>query len=482
MGLKYRLTTGENDLAELQFLGAAQQVTGSCYLLETESLGRTLLDCGMHQGGDAVDRLQEESFPFDPTSIDNLILSHAHLDHSGLIPLLVSRGFSGTIYCTPGTLKLLPIMFNDAAGLYERDLKHENRRRQRKGLKPLKPIYTKKDVETAIELCRPVPYGRDWPVGKTGKASLRFLDAGHILGAAITELTFPEDGRDKKLVFSGDLGKKVAVLMNEPATVKSADLLLMEGTYGNRNHRSLANTMQQFEEILRESWKRKGNILIPSFAVGRTQEVLFHLGQLHHAGKLDPWQVYLDSPMAIAVTDVYDECLHVLDRQDAAKIREMHKGSLKNFLPNLEYVDTPEESMALNDIKHGAIIIAGSGMCTGGRIRHHLKERVWNKNNTVMFVGFQAAGTLGRILVDGAKEIRLFGEEMIVKAKIETLNGFSAHADQAELVDWLLQVEGKPRVMLVHGELNALDTLSMKLWREHKRATEIPYIGQRIFF
>jgi metallo-beta-lactamase family protein len=186
--------------------------------------------------------------------------------------------------------------------------------------------------------------------------------------------------------------------------------------------------------------------------------------------------------MAIAVTDVYDECLHVLDRQDAAKIREMHKGSHKNCLPNLEYVDTPEESMALNDIKHGAIIIAGSGMCTGGRIRHHLKERVWNPKNTVMFVGFQAAGTLGRILVDGAKDIRLFGEEVIVKAKIETLNGFSAHADQGELVDWLLQVKGKPRVMLVHGELSALDILSMKLWREHRLATEIPYIGQRIFF
>jgi metallo-beta-lactamase family protein len=469
-------------VAELQFLGAAQQVTGSCYLLETEELGRILLDCGMHQGGDAVDRLQQESFAFDPASIDSLILSHAHLDHSGLIPLLASRGFTGTIFCTTGTLKLLPIMLNDAAGLYERDLKHENQRRQRQGKKALKPIYTKKDVESALAQCRPVPYGKDWPVGKTGKANLRFLDAGHILGAAIIELTFPEDGRDKKLVFSGDLGKKVSVLMNEPATVKDADLVLMEGTYGNRNHRSLANTVNQLEGILKDTWRQKGNILIPSFAVGRTQEILFHLGLLHQEGKLDPWRVYLDSPMAIAVTEVYDECLNLLAREDAAKIRAMHKGSLKNFLPALEYTNSPEDSMALNDVTHGAIIIAGSGMCTGGRIRHHLKQRVWNARNVVMFVGFQAIGTLGRILVDGAKEIRLFGEDVVVKAGIETLNGFSAHADQGELIDWLLKIQGKPRVMLVHGEINALDALSMKLWREHKQATEIPYIGQRIFF
>ena len=469
-------------MAELQFLGAAQQVTGSCYLLETEELGRTLLDCGMHQGGDAVDRMQEESFAFDPNSIDSLILSHAHLDHSGLIPLLVSRGFKGTIYCTTGTLKLLPVMFNDAAGLYERDLKYENKRRARQGKKPLKPNYTKKDVETALALCRPVPYGKDWPMGKAGKANLRFLDAGHILGSAITELSFPEDGKVRKLVFSGDLGKKVSVLMNEPATVADADLLLMEGTYGNRNHRSLPDTITQLEGILHDTWRRKGNILIPSFAVGRTQEMLFHLGLLHQEGKLDPWRVFLDSPMAIAVTDIYDECLNLLAREDAAKIREMHKGSLKNFLPELEYTDSPEASMALNDIKHGAIIIAGSGMCTGGRIRHHLKQRVWNHRNTVLFVGFQAVGTLGRILVDGAKVVRLFGEDVVVKAGIETLNGFSAHADQGELIHWLRQVQGKPRVMLVHGELSALDALSMKLWREHHLATEIPYIGQRIFF
>lgn len=469
-------------MASLRFLGAAQQVTGSCYLLETEELGRVLLDCGMHQGGDAVDRISGETFAFEPSTIDALILSHAHLDHSGLIPLLVHGGFSGRIYCTYGTQKLLPVMLNDAAGLYERDLKHENRRRQRAGKKSLKPVYSRKDVERALQLCYPLAYGKPAPVGKTGKASLVFRDAGHILGSAITELTFPENGGSKKLVFSGDLGKKVSVLMNEPKTVDSADLVLMEGTYGNRNHRNQQDTVSQLEQILHETWAHKGVVMIPAFAVGRTQEILFHLGLLHHEGRLDPWQVYLDSPMAIEVTGIYDECLSVLDRQDAARIREMHKGSLKHFLPDLQYLRSPEESMALNDVPSGAIIIAGSGMCTGGRIRHHLKQRIWNRRNTLIFVGFQAAGTLGRILVDGAKSIRLFGEDVVVKSRIETLNGFSAHADQQELIDWLLAIQGKPRVMLIHGELNALDALSLKLWKEQKRATEIPYIGQQVFF
>jgi metallo-beta-lactamase family protein len=469
-------------MASLRFLGAAQQVTGSCYLFETEELGRVLLDCGMHQGGDAVKRLRQESFAFEPASIDALFLSHAHLDHSGLIPLLVHGGFTGKIYCTHGSAKLLPVMLNDAAGLYERDLKFENRRRQRKGKEPLEPIYTKKDVETALGLCYPVSYGQAFPIGKAGKASLMFYDAGHILGSAITEISFNEEGRTKKLVFSGDLGKKVSVLMNEPSTVAEADVVLMEGTYGNRCHRNQQETVDQLEQVLKETWENKGVVMIPSFAVGRTQEILFHLGLLHYEGKLDPWKVYLDSPMAIAVTDIYDECLNVLDRKDAAKIKEMHKGSLKHFLPSLNYVHSPEESMALNDIPYGAIIIAGSGMCTGGRIRHHLKQRIWNEKNTLIFIGFQAGGTLGRILVDGAKNIRLFGEEVVVKSRIETLNGFSAHADQGELIQWLQAIQGKPRTMLVHGELKSLDALSMKLWQDHKLSTEVPYLGQQIYF
>ncbi len=469
-------------MASLRFLGAAQQVTGSCYLLETPYLGKVLLDCGMHQGGDDVHRLGKEAFAFDPTTIETLFLSHAHLDHSGLIRLLVHNGFEGDIYCTNGSSKLLPVMFNDAVGLYERDLKHENRRRQRKGKKLLEPIYTKQDVEKALSLIKPLRYGEKFPVGKTGKSSVCFTDAGHILGSAITSLTFEEDGEEKTLVFSGDLGKKVSVLMNEPALVNKADVILMEGTYGNRCHLSQKETIDELEQILKETWENKDIVLIPSFAVGRTQEIIFHLALLHYEGRLDPWQVYLDSPMAIKVTDIYDECLSVLDRKDAKKIREMHKGSLKGFLPRLKYVHSPEESMALNDIPDGAIIIAGSGMCTGGRIRHHLKQRIWDPKNLLLFVGFQAVGTLGRILVDGVKKIRLFGENVVVKSRIETLNGFSAHADQAELIEWLMAIPDNPRRMLVHGELSSLDALSMKLWKDHKITTEIPYPGQKMYF
>lgn len=331
-------------------------------------------------------------------------------------------------------------------------------------------------------MCERVPNGKEVTLGPDGAATLRFLDAGHILRSAITELVFSEDGKEEKFVFSGDLGKTESVLMKTPATVADADIVLMEGIYGNRCHRNLQNTIDQLEQILRDTWQGKGNILMPSFAVGRTQEILYHLGLMHHDGKLDPWQVYLDNPMAIAVTDIYDNCLNLLDREDADRIRALHQGSLKNFLPSLRFTNTPEESMALNNIKNGAIIIAGNGMCTGGRIRHHLKQRIWNKRHRVVFLGFQAGGTLGRILLDGAKRVRLFGEDIVVKAGIEILNGFSAHADQGELIDWVRAIGGKPRVMLVHGELSALDALSVKLWQEHKLATDIPYEGQRVFF
>ncbi|MDC0598951.1 MBL fold metallo-hydrolase [Gammaproteobacteria bacterium] len=467
-------------MAVLTFNGAAQQVTGSCYLLESKILGRILLECGMHQGGDAVDRIQKESFPFDPKTIDALILSHAHLDHSGLIPTLVNHGFNAPIYCTRGTEKLLPVMLYDAAGLYERDLNYENLRRQRRGDKPLKPMYSKNDVKKALKLCQPAKYGQSVQIN--GGGSLIFHDAGHILGSAIVELKIIEKETEKTLVFSGDLGKADSVLMNDPAKLDAADIVLMEGTYGNRNHRSMDDTTRQLEDILTETWKNKGNVMIPAFAVGRTQEVLFHLGCLHRDGKLDNWQVFLDSPMAIEVTNIYDECIQLLDPEDVAKLKENFQGTLKGFLPRLRYSKTPEESMAINKISHGTIIIAGSGMCTGGRIRHHFKHRIWNQRNTIIFVGFQARGTLGRRIVDGSKMIKLFRDDISVRARIETLGGFSAHAGQSELIEWRKHFQNNPRTILIHGEPDALDALSMKLWQDEAISSEIPYKGQQIFF
>lgn len=468
-------------MAQVTFLGAAQEVTGSCHLLESPAIGRVILDCGMHQGGDPVSRLRKDNFSFDVASLDAVILSHAHLDHSGLLPKLVNRGFSGPIYCTAATRDLLRIMLNDAAGLYERDLAREALRGKRRGRKrQIKPEYTLQDVEQVLQQCVGNPYRK--PVDLGHGASVTFHDAGHILGSAIVEIRFDEDRQEKRLVFSGDLGNKDSILMNDPAQLTQADLVLMESTYGNRNHRGMDQTMSQFTDIVARTWDRGGNILIPSFAVGRTQEILFHLGHLHHQGLLDNWQVFLDSPMAQQVTRVYDKWLHLLDKEDVRELDEVQKKSLVDFLPTLQISETPQDSMAINDIEKGAIIIAGSGMCTGGRIRHHLKHRIWREENTLLFIGFQAVGTMGRNIVDGATRVRMFNDEFAVKATVETLGGFSAHAGQDELVDWISAFENSPQVALVHGEPLAMQALAARLQQERGIACQMPAQNDCITF
>ena len=465
-------------MATLTFYGAAQEVTGSCHLLETIGGGRVLLDCGMHQGGDAVERIQDERFPFDPADIDAVILSHAHLDHSGLLPKLFEEGFAGPVICTRATAELLDIMLRDSVGLYLRDLERSNIRNARRGKPVVEPAFDLEAVEGVLKLCEGHAYEEEFSLGDS--VSIVFHDAGHILGSSIVEVRLKEKGQEKTLVFSGDLGKRDSVLMNEPSQLSRADVLLVESTYGDREHRGEQDSLEQLREILRETWRVGGSVMIPSFAVGRTQDILFHLGCLHHQGELDNWEIFLDSPMAIAVTRVYDRWLSELDGEDVRKLSAVHKTSLENFLPKLNMALTTEESMAINRIKGGAIIIAGSGMCTGGRIRHHLKQRIWDDRNTLIFTGYQARGTLGRVLVDGAKSIKMFGDEFIVKARIETLGGLSAHAGQSALVEWVGSFDPPPRTLLVHGEPLAQDAFADRLWRQQKLQVQIPARGESI--
>ena len=467
-------------MATITFYGAAQEVTGSCHMLESPACGKVLLDCGLHQGGDAVERIHNERFAFNPADIDAVVLSHAHLDHCGMLPLLVHRGFEGPIYCTRATADLLPIMLHDAAGLYLRDLERDNLRARRKGRKERDPIYDMDDVEEVLARLKAIPYHKH--VDLAPQCRVTFHDAGHILGSAIVEVELEEKRGARRLVFSGDLGRAGSVLMNDPAVLTRADLVLMESTYGDRNHRCEDESLEELRDVLAETWKRGGSVMIPAFAVGRTQEIIFHLGRLHHAGELDPWQIYLDSPMAIEVTHVYDRWLHLMDGDDIRELSESHRHSLEGFLPTLQLTPDTEQSMAINRIKGGAIIIAGSGMCTGGRIRHHFKQRIWDERNTIIFAGFQAQGTLGRMLVDGMRNVKLFGEQYAVKAQITTIGCFSAHAGQRELIAWAGNFEGPPRFALVHGEAKSQDVLAEKLWEAKGIQVQIPARGETIAF
>jgi metallo-beta-lactamase family protein len=363
-------------------------------------------------------------------------------------------------------------------GLYLRDLERTNVRNARQGRPLIEPVYTMEDVEAVLRQCEGHRYRESIPLGE--QSTVYFHDAGHILGSAIVEITLQEKGEEKVVVFSGDLGKGDSVLMKEPARPSRADVLLVESTYGDREHRGEQDTIVQLRDILRDTWKAGGTVMIPAFAVGRTQDLLFHLGCLHYQGELDNWEVFLDSPMAIAVTRVYDRWLKLLDGEDIRQLSDAHKSSLEKFLPTLNLASGTDESMAINRIKGGAIIIAGSGMCTGGRIRHHFKQRIWDRRNTIIFTGYQAQGTLGRVIVDGAKNIRMFGEDYVVQARVETLGGLSAHAGQGELLAWVAGFQPPPRTFLVHGEPRAQDAMADKLWQEQNLKVKIPARGDCI--
>lgn len=448
-------------MAQLTFLGSTEGVTGSLYLLETEH-ARVLMECGLFQGVKEDGKVNRAPFPFDVNTIDAVILSHAHLDHSGRLPKLVSDGYRGPIYMTRATGELLDIMLKDAAFLSMRDTEWENKRRKRSGKPDIEPIYDMNDVEATLKQIDGIPYAVKREVAKG--IEVTFHDAGHILGSAIVEIDIKEGGQTRKLVFSGDLGNSYAALLRDPVKLQKADIVLLESTYGDRNHRPLEETLNEFRDVIFQANENGGNVLIPAFAVGRTQEVIFYLGELYQKGDLNHQAVFLDSPMAIAATEVYHRYQNVYNEEDVAAIKQTKSGTLHSFLPVLRYSRRTEESMAINKIRNGAIIIAGSGMCDGGRIRHHLKHNLWRRDAHVMIVGYQVHGTPGRALVDGAEHIRIVGEEIAVNAKIHTLGGFSAHAGQQQLVDWAANFrESNPKVYLIHGEDEAKTILSEKL-------------------
>ncbi len=467
-------------MAQLTFYGATQQVTGSCYLLQTDR-SQVLLECGMYQGHFQLEKQNREPFPFEIKGLDAVVISHSHLDHCGLLPKLVKAGYQGPIYMTPAAHDLMEVMLKDAAHIEQKDTEWENRQRERSGKDPVEPLFTHEDVDDTLLAREQLDYAQQLKI--TDDITLTYHDAGHILGSAIVEFKIMDKGTQKSLVFSGDLGNRKEALLRDPAILKQADVLLMESTYGDRNHRSLEDTLFELQDALNEAHRSGGNVLIPSFAVGRTQEILYWLGKFQQQGKLGQSQIFLDSPMAIAANEIYIRHLNLFNREELTGFMSAVRNKWQDWIPGLRYTHTPEESMRLNTITGGAIIIAGSGMCTGGRIRHHLKNNLWRQNCHVIIVGYQANGTPGRALVDGARNLSLFHHEIAVKAKIHTLGGFSAHADQSQLLDWAKHfAPSRPDLHLVHGETEKMLVLQEQFYQRYQWHANIPHPGQILTF
>ena len=444
----------------IQFFGATQEVTGSCYLIKVGD-NKILVECGLVQGSYNHENHNYDTFPFDIESIDAVILTHAHLDHSGKVPLLYKRGYRGPVYTHNATVDLCNILFQDAGYLNERSAFRQNKKRQRNGQSPIEPLYTKSEGLLTLDLFKGLTYKTPAEILPSIKLTLH--DAGHILGSSIVELELTENNKTRTIVFSGDLGHKDAPILKDPTVVESADLVVMESTYGDRNHRSWKETWDEMGEIISSAKHGKGNILIPAFAVGRTQELLYVFKRNYNDWMIKNWNIFLDSPMAIKATDVYAKH-HLVYDQDAAAVRQ-NDGTLFG-LSNLHFSQSTESSMKINQIKSGAIVIAGSGMCNGGRIKHHFEHNISRKHAHILIVGFQARGTLGRALVDGTKKVNLWGKSFPVRARIHTVGGLSAHADQQGLIDWYSGFKNKPKVALVHGEPDAMSSLAIKLTEE----------------
>ncbi|MEZ0536128.1 MBL fold metallo-hydrolase RNA specificity domain-containing protein [Caldicellulosiruptoraceae bacterium PP1] len=461
---------------KITFLGASQTVTGSCYLLETKAT-KFLVDCGLFQGGNIEESLNYEPFAFNPNDIDFMILSHAHIDHSGRIPKLYKDGFKGKIYCTNATLDLCRVMLPDSGHIQESEIEWINRKRKRMGKEPIEPLYTMEDALKSLDLFFGLKYDEFFRVNDEIAFTLR--DAGHMLGSSIIELYITEENKTYKVVFSGDLGNKNIPILKDPTIIDEADYLIIESTYGNRLHDNSIDKTEKFLNIINNTIKKNGKVIIPSFAVGRTQEILYEIYKNYENNNekisfLEDIEVYVDSPLATSASDVYKKHIECFDSEATEFIK---RGSYPLEFKNLKFTKSVEESKWLNEYDKPCIIISSSGMCEAGRIKHHLKHNLWKENTTVLFVGYQAPNTLGRRILDGEKKVKILGEEIEIKANIEYIEAYSGHADQNGLYDWVSHINKLQKVFIVHGEIESQKAFSDLLVEKLNLDVTIPQRG-----
>ncbi|MBW2965929.1 MBL fold metallo-hydrolase [Candidatus Woesearchaeota archaeon] len=456
---------------KLTFCGAAKVVTGSCYLIEVGNI-KVLVDCGMFQGTKDITRLNYKPFLFDPRKISYVFLTHAHIDHSGLIPKLVKQGFKGNIFATSATIDLCKIMLEDSAHIHEKENEYENRRLKRDGLPERKPLYTKEDVQKCLPLFKKISYNEIKNISNNIK--VRYNDAGHIIGSAIIEVFVEEGDGEKKIVFSGDLGQWDVPIIKNPNLIEEADYVLIESTYGNRLHEEVTGRDELLLKYAKEAYKKGGKLLIPSFAIERTQELLYSFNKLIKLGKFPDEKIFLDSPLAIKATEIFKKHHEFFDEEALTKYKNPFKFS------QLIYTPATNDSIKLNTYKKPCVIIAGSGMATAGRIRHHFRHGLWDPKNTVLFVGYQAEGTLGRYLLEGAKEAKMMGMIIDVRAEIRKINSFSAHADYKDLIKWSKGFVKEPKkFFIVHGEEKSSKKLKERLANQGFNSY-IPDIGYKV--
>lgn len=457
----------------ITFYGAAEDVTGSCHMVNAAG-HKFLIDCGLFQGNLTDQMLNYEEFPFNIQEIEFMILTHAHIDHSGRIPKLYKAGYKNPVYCTSATRELCKIMLPDSGHIQENEIEWVNRKRMRAGKKPNDPIYTEQDAIDCLEIFKGLEYNTRIKVNDD--ISFELKDAGHMLGSAIVELYLKENGEEKKVVFTGDLGNKNLPIINDPVTIDSADILIMESTYGDRLHSSIKDQSSKFIQIILETIRRGGNVIIPSFAVGRTQEILYEINKYltddRVKDELSKVPVYVDSPLAVNATRIFESQHSYYDEE---ALSYLLKGDNPLVFDNLHFVETSEESQALNDDMEPKIIISASGMCEVGRIKHHLKHNLYRSECTILFVGYQAEGTLGRKIMNGEPLVKIFGEEIAVKAEIKSLDAFSGHADRDGLLNWVGAMNKKPeQIFIVHGEKEAQKVLKEYIEQGFKINSIIP--------